>query len=69
MKIEAEFVRNCSRSKTDRLVVEAVVGIASGLGRRTIADGVEDEDTVTALEQLGVDFGQGAHHGRPSAIS
>ncbi len=69
LKIDAEFVRNCSRSKTDRLVIEAVVGIASGLGKHTIAEGVEDEGTVSALKQLGVDFGQGFHHGRPRAIS
>lgn len=69
LKIDAEFVRHCTRSNTDRLVIEAVVGIAHGLGKRTIAEGVEDEDTVTLLKQLGVDFGQGSHHGCPSTAA
>ncbi len=68
LKIDGEFVRNCLTSKTDRLVIEAVVGIAQGLGKRTVAEFVGDEETARLLTRLGVDFGQGLHHGRPVPV-
>jgi diguanylate cyclase (GGDEF)-like protein/PAS domain S-box-containing protein len=69
LKIDGEFVSNCRASKTDRLVIEAVVAIARGLGKKTIAEYVGDEETVRLLTRLGVDYGQGFHHGRPGPIS
>ncbi len=68
LKIDGEFVRNCRNDTTDRTVIEAVVGIARGLGKLTIAEFVEDHPTATLLTRLGVDYGQGYHHGRPSPI-
>ncbi|MGA2925262.1 MAG: EAL domain-containing protein [Solirubrobacteraceae bacterium] len=68
LKIDGEFIRNCVRSRTDRLVIEAVVGIARGLGKQTIAESVTDPDTVRLLTRLGVDYGQGRYHGEPAAI-
>ena len=65
LKIDGEFVSNCRASKTDRLVIQAVVSIARGLGKKTIAEYVGDENTVRLLTRLGVDYGQGFHHGRP----
>ncbi len=68
LKIDGEFVRNCRSSKTDRLVIEAVVGIARGLGKSTIAEFVGDDETARLLIRLGVDYGQGRHHGKPGPI-
>jgi EAL domain-containing protein (putative c-di-GMP-specific phosphodiesterase class I) len=58
LKIDGEFVRNCRRSNTDRLVIEAVVKIAQGLGKSTVAEHVGDDETVRLLTRLGVDYGQ-----------
>ncbi|MGH2917381.1 MAG: putative bifunctional diguanylate cyclase/phosphodiesterase [Solirubrobacteraceae bacterium] len=68
LKIDGEFVRNCASNRTDRLLITAVVNIARGLGKQTIAEFVRDEETVTALRELGVDWGQGHHLGRPAAL-
>jgi diguanylate cyclase (GGDEF)-like protein len=68
LKIDGEFVKGCARSKTDRLLIEAVVGIARGMGKRTIAEFVGDEETVSTLRRLGVDFGQGYHLGHPEPL-
>jgi EAL domain-containing protein (putative c-di-GMP-specific phosphodiesterase class I) len=46
-------------------VVEAIVGIARGMGKKTIAEFVADGETALLLEKLGVDFAQGFHVGRP----
>jgi EAL domain-containing protein (putative c-di-GMP-specific phosphodiesterase class I) len=36
---------------------------------QTIAEGVEDEETLQRLTILGVDFAQGYHLGRPAAFA
>jgi diguanylate cyclase (GGDEF)-like protein len=66
IKIDGTFVRDMSRSDADQLVVKAIVEIARGLGKRTIAEFVEDEDTTKLLREYGVDMAQGFHLGRPA---
>ena len=68
LKIDGEFVRGLTSSPTDRLVVKAMVDIARGMGMKTIAEFVEDAETVTLLRELGVDYSQGYHHGRPVPV-
>jgi diguanylate cyclase (GGDEF)-like protein len=65
IKIDGTFVREMSRNDADQLVVKAIVEIARGLGKRTIAEFVEDEETRTLLQEYGVDMAQGYHLGRP----
>lgn len=69
VKIDGEFVRNCVDSETDQLVVQAVVQIARGLGKQTIAEFVEDGATIGVLERFGVDYAQGYHIGRPAPLT
>jgi len=66
IKIDGAFVRDMSRNDADQLVVKAIVEIARGLGKRTIAEFVEDEETTTMLREYGVDMAQGYHLGRPA---
>ncbi len=66
LKIDMEFVRDLATSDPDRHVVAAVVALARGFGQRTIAEGVEHQLTLELLRELGVDFAQGYHIGRPT---
>ena len=68
LKIDGEFVHSCLSSETDRLVIKAAVGIATGLGKRTIAEHIGDEQTTNLITRLGVNYGQGFHLGRPGAL-
>jgi diguanylate cyclase (GGDEF)-like protein len=65
IKIDGTFIRDLPRNDADQLTVKAIVEIASGLGKRTIAEFVEDEDTAQMLREYGVDMAQGYHLGRP----
>lgn len=65
IKIDGTFVREMAQNDADQLVVKAIVEIARGLGKRTIAEFVEDEDTTKLLREYGVDMAQGFHLGRP----
>jgi EAL domain-containing protein (putative c-di-GMP-specific phosphodiesterase class I)/CHASE1-domain containing sensor protein len=66
IKIDGEFVRNCTVDVTDRLVIRAIVKLAQGMGTRTIAEFVGDEKTFATVTALGVDYAQGFHLGKPA---
>jgi len=66
IKIDGAFISEMSHNDADQLVVKAIVEIARGLGKRTIAEFVEDEETTTMLREYGVDMAQGFHLGRPA---
>jgi EAL domain-containing protein (putative c-di-GMP-specific phosphodiesterase class I) len=68
LKIDGEFVRSCTTSQTDQLLIRAAVDIARGLGKKTIAEYVGDVETVELLRELGVDYAQGFHIGRPAPL-
>ncbi len=69
IKIDGAFVRDMSRNDADQLTVKAIVQIARGLGKTTIAEFVEDEVTAQMLCEYGVDMAQGFHLGRPVAAA
>ena len=69
IKIDGSFVRDMPRSDADQLTVQAIVQIARGLGKSTIAEYVQDDATMQMLREYGVDMAQGYHLGRPVAIS
>ncbi len=68
LKIDVEFVRDLVESRQNQHVVKAIVTLAHGFGRKTIAEGVETEATLTLLEEYGVDYAQGYHIGRPAPL-
>jgi diguanylate cyclase (GGDEF)-like protein/PAS domain S-box-containing protein len=69
LKIDGEFIANCAHNKTDRTLISAIVQIARDMGKRTIAECVPDHETLKLLADLGVDYGQGFHLGRPARLS
>jgi EAL domain-containing protein (putative c-di-GMP-specific phosphodiesterase class I) len=68
LKIDGEFVRHCAASSVDRVIISSLVRVANGLGKRTIAEYVDDEATIEMLRGLGVDLAQGYSIGRPEAL-
>ncbi len=69
LKVDGAFVADCRVNPTDQLVIEAVVRIARGLGKRTIAEAVGDAETLAYLATLGVDLAQGHQIGRPAPVA
>jgi len=65
LKIDVEFVRDLTKLESNRNVVKAIVGAAELFDMRTIAEGVEDKDTLEALVGMGVDCAQGFWIGPP----
>ncbi|MHB8659199.1 MAG: PAS domain S-box protein [Solirubrobacteraceae bacterium] len=69
IKIDGEFVQHAASSRIDQLLIEAVVRIAQGLGKETIAEFVTDERTQRMAKRLGVDYAQGFHIGQPLPVA
>ncbi|MBA2778039.1 bifunctional diguanylate cyclase/phosphodiesterase [Halomonas kenyensis] len=65
IKIEGEFIRNMLGDEKYMAFVKSIVTLAQSLGVSTIAEFIEDEDVLAAVEALGIDYGQGYHLGRP----
>jgi diguanylate cyclase (GGDEF)-like protein len=69
IKIDGSFVRDMPNSDADQLTVQAIVQIARGLGKTTIAEYVQDDVTAQMLLEYGVDMAQGYHLGRPVDVA
>ena len=67
-KIDGDFIRGFAANTTDQLVVEAIVGIARGMGKKTVAEFVTDQDMTDRLRRSGIDYAQGFHIGVPQPI-
>ncbi len=66
IKIDGSFIKILPESKSDRLFVKAMVDVAHGLGIKTVAEFVENKETVGILKEYGVDYAQGYFIGKPS---
>jgi EAL domain-containing protein (putative c-di-GMP-specific phosphodiesterase class I) len=69
LKIDGEFIRELVRTPADQLLVKALVQISQGLGIKTIAEFVGDDETLQLLTEFGVDFAQGYHVGKPHPVA
>ncbi|MBK8394170.1 MAG: EAL domain-containing protein [Leptospiraceae bacterium] len=65
VKIDGSFVRDMKDDPLDYAIVEAINKIAHVVGLKTIAEFVEDLNTMKILENLGIDYAQGFGIARP----
>ena len=65
LKIDRSFVAGLGTGSDDAAIVNAIVGLAHALGLQVVAEGVESPAQQRALEEIGCDYGQGWHFGRP----
>lgn len=69
LKIDGSFVRNLPHDTVDQHLVKAMVEVSRGLGKKTIAEFVENEETLHLLREYGIDYAQGYHIGKPRHVS
>jgi diguanylate cyclase (GGDEF)-like protein len=66
VKIDGQFVRNLPHDDTDQMLVRSMTDIAHKLGKRVVAEYVDNAETLALLRQFGVDYGQGYYFGPPA---
>lgn len=69
LKIDGSFILNVLHETVDRCLVGAMVAIARGLGKKTIAEYVECKEVLPLLREIGVDYAQGYYIGKPRPLS
>ncbi|MDJ0393420.1 bifunctional diguanylate cyclase/phosphodiesterase [Rhodococcus sp. G-MC3] len=65
LKIDKSFVTAMNSQPTNASIVRSTIDLARNLGMCSVAEGVEDEETLVELRALGCDGAQGFHIGRP----
>jgi len=68
LKIDIEFIRELPRSPTDQRLVQALVQFAKAFGQETVAEGIEDSETLGMVRAFEIDYAQGFHIGEPALV-
>ena len=68
LKIDGTFVRGMATDNTDTAFIEAIHQIGGIMGIETIAEYVENEDILSKLSTIGVNFAQGFHLDSPRPL-
>lgn len=68
LKIDGSFISNLDKDTSQRALVEAMNTVAHSLGKKTIAEYVENEHVLHILRELNIDCAQGYYLGVPKPI-
>jgi diguanylate cyclase (GGDEF)-like protein len=65
LKIDGLFIRNLPHDRDNQVFVRSIIEVARGMGKHTVAEFVEDGETLRLLRDFGVDMVQGHYLDRP----
>ena len=65
IKMDASFVSGIGRGIADGAILRAIIGLANTLGLMTIAEGIERQEQLAALNAMGCMAGQGFYFAKP----
>lgn len=65
IKLDLSLTRGIDKNQRQRGLAAALITFAKEIGATVIAEGVETEEELAALRNLGVEFGQGFLFGKP----
>lgn len=68
VKIDALFVQKLGEGLMNEAIVRSIAQIGRDCGIRTIAEGVEDAESLVTLRHHGINYAQGFHLGRPAPL-
>ncbi|WP_218830290.1 putative bifunctional diguanylate cyclase/phosphodiesterase [Pseudomonas lundensis] len=68
LKIDRSFVADLTENHSDQAIVKAILGMAKGLSMRTVAEGIETEEQLAFLREVGCSQGQGFWFARPMPL-
>ena len=65
IKIDKSFVIDMLQNNEDLVIVRSTIDLAHNMGRQVVAEGVESEEVLNLLVELGCDMAQGYYISRP----
>jgi len=66
VKIEGDFIANMANDPRDLAFVVSITDLAKKLNLKTVAEFVENEEVLNMVREVGIDYAQGFHVGRPA---
>jgi diguanylate cyclase (GGDEF)-like protein/PAS domain S-box-containing protein len=69
LKIDGRFVKDIHTDKVARAIIESITHVAHVMGIETVAEWVENEETLDILQDIGVDYAQGYYIRAPGPLS
>ncbi len=68
LKIDGAFVKNIVKNEKDFAIVKSINEVAKAMGMQTIAEFVENDEILSVLKEIGVDYAQGYGIGKPERV-
>lgn len=68
LKLDQSFVRGLPDDAEDAAIARAVIALGKSLGLKVLAEGIEQPAQADFLRELGCNYGQGYHFGRPQPV-
>ena len=69
LKIDGSFINNLAGDTVNKAMVSAMIELSRSLNFRVVAEQVEDQQSLDAVTDMGIDFVQGFVVGRPQPLS
>jgi diguanylate cyclase (GGDEF)-like protein len=68
IKIDKSFVMQLNESESDKIIVKSTIELGHNFQLRVIAEGVENEQSMELLREMGCDYMQGYYLARPMPL-
>jgi len=68
IKIDGVFIQELLHDSMDLAIVKSITEISHALGKKTVAEFVEDPEVLLKLKECGVDYVQGYYIAKPNAL-
>ncbi|WP_415712788.1 EAL domain-containing protein [Maridesulfovibrio sp.] len=65
LKIDMSFIQNIEQEPNKRNLFKSIINLAHGLNMEAVAEGVETEEQLQIVIELGCDVVQGFYLGKP----
>lgn len=67
LKIDIEFIRDVHLNVESRAIVQAILSVATAVGLNVVAEGIEQEEQLVVLQEMGCKEGQGYYYSKPKS--
>lgn len=68
IKLDGSFIQNLHRDKVDQTLVRSMIQVIQALGKKAVAEFVENDKILHILKEMGIDYVQGYHIGHAASV-
>jgi diguanylate cyclase (GGDEF)-like protein/PAS domain S-box-containing protein len=69
LKIDRSFINGITKSSQDAAIIDSIITLSHTLSLRVVAEGVEDEQQLKVLKEMGCDEIQGFYYAKPMSAT